>query len=222
MASASPPNCDSLLAFGEHHNKHRKMRIFLRLLLALLAAIPAMANAQITVHFYSHEFGSSFPHGFVTVEGKTSDGTVIDANYGFTAKTVSPAILWGSVSGKVEVLKPGYIQSSDRQFSVTISDKEHAEMLIIVDRWRTAKQPSYSLNKANCLHFVGQIAASLGLSVDYPKELMRKPKSYLRYIAGKNAHRVEQNDMIKKQNKLSNFTTPHPHFGFLQKSPMMR
>jgi hypothetical protein len=167
-------------------NKHNPMRMRMLFFTLLLAFFPSVCSAQITVSFYSHEFGSSFPHGFVTVEGQKADGTRVDANYGFTAKTVSPAILWGAVSGKIEVLKPSYITSSDKQFVLTISERDHDAMLAIVEKWRTAKQPSYNLNKTNCLHFVGQIAAALGMAVDYPKSLMRKPRSYLKHLAEKN------------------------------------
>jgi hypothetical protein len=178
--------CDSLLAFAARDNKHCPMRHSFLFFALLAIFFPSVCLAQITVSFYSHEFGSSFPHGFVTVEGQKADGTRVDANYGFTAKTVSPAILWGAVAGKVEVLKPSYITSSDKQFVLTITDRDHDAMLAVVEKWRTAKQPSYNLNKTNCLHFVGQIAAALGMAVDYPKALMRKPRSYLKHLAEKN------------------------------------
>jgi hypothetical protein len=186
MASVYPLICDSLLAFIVCDNKHHKMRFYVLFFVLFLGFFPTAGFAQITVSFYSHEFGSSFPHGFVTVEGQKTDGTRLDANYGFTAKTVSPAILWGAVAGKVEVLKPSYIASSDKQFVLTITEREHDAMIAVVEKWRTAKQPSYSLNKTNCLHFVGQIAAALGMAVDYPKALMRKPRSYLKHLAEKN------------------------------------
>lgn len=162
------------------------MRIFAFLFGLLLAIAPAAARAEIIVAFYSHELSSTFPHAFITVKGTTSDGRAVDANYGFTAKATTPAILWGSVGGKVELLSPSYIKSSDRQFALAVSDAQHAALLNYVEKWRTAKQPSYNLNKASCLHFVGGAAAILGLNVAYPKEFMRKPRSFLHSLIARN------------------------------------
>jgi hypothetical protein len=162
------------------------MRILAFLISLLMALAPAAARAEIVVSFYSHELSSTFPHAFITVKGTTSDGRVVDTNYGFTAKATTPAILWGSVGGKVELLSASYIKSSDRQFALSVSDAQYAALLVHVEKWRTAKQPSYNLNRASCLHFVGGAAAILGLKVAYPKVLMRKPKSFLLSLLGLN------------------------------------
>jgi hypothetical protein len=164
----------------------KKGKLWFLILTLLAALLPAPAAAEIVVSFYSHELGSTFPHAFFTVEGARSDGRRVDGNYGFTAKATTPAVLWGSVGGKVEVLSASYIKSSDKQFTVKISDPQHDALMALVERWRTAKQPSYNLDKANCLHFVGQAAAILGLKVEYPKKYMRKPKSFLLAIAALN------------------------------------
>src|SRR3546814_1385108 len=55
-------------------------------------------------------------------------GEVVDVNYGFTATSVSPAILFGSVKGKVESSKADYIAKSDRQFDVTRSEEHTSEL----------------------------------------------------------------------------------------------
>src|SRR3546814_10216357 len=88
-------------------------------------------------------------------------GEVVDANYGFTAVSVSPAILFGSVKGKVESSKPDYIEKSDRQFDVTIDDATYGRVLAKVVEWRDREQPSYSLNKRNCVHFVMELAETV-------------------------------------------------------------
>src|SRR3546814_19176416 len=78
--------------------------------------------------FYSHDFGDRFPHAFIVMKGSLdATGEVVDVNYGFTATSVSPAILFGSVKGKVESSKPDYIEKSDRQFDVTVEDATRSE-----------------------------------------------------------------------------------------------
>jgi len=153
------------------------MRI-LGMILALFL-LPSPAAAQVVLSFYSHELGSSFPHAFVVLKGKTEEGRVVDTNFGFTAKTLTPAILMGSVRGVVETSKPSYIASSDRQFSVQIDDRKYQDVLAVVERWRTRPGKSYNLNKSNCIHFVGEIAQAVGLKVVFEKALIKKPRSFL-------------------------------------------
>ena len=54
--------------------------------------------------FYSHDFGSTFPHAFFTVKGRLArGGAAIDTNYGYTPKVVETAILFGGwVAGEIE------------------------------------------------------------------------------------------------------------------------
>lgn len=150
----------------------------LGMILALFL-LPTPAAAQVVLSFYSHELGSSFPHAFVVLKGKTEEGRVVDTNFGFTAKTLTPAILMGSVRGVVETSKPSYIASSDRQFSVQIDDRKYQDVLAVVERWRTRPGKSYNLNKSNCIHFVGEIAKAVGLKVVFEKALIKKPRSFL-------------------------------------------
>lgn len=152
------------------------MRI-LGMILALFL-LPAPAAAQVVLSFYSHELGSSFPHAFVVLKGKT-EGRDVDTNFGFTAKTLTPAILMGSVRGVVETSKPSYVASSDRQFSVQLDDRQFKNVLAVVERWRTRPGKSYNLNKSNCIHFVGEIAQAVGLKVVFEKALIKKPRSFL-------------------------------------------
>src|SRR3546814_7177994 len=87
--------------------------------------------------FYSHDFGDRFPHAFIVMKGSLdATGEVVDVNYGFTATSVSPAILFGSVKGKVESSKPDYIEKSDRQFDVTVDDATYGRILAKVAEWR--------------------------------------------------------------------------------------
>jgi hypothetical protein len=145
---------------------------FLALLAALLVAlvaVPAAAAVQIT--FYSKELGATFPHAFVTLAGTLDrSGQRIDVDYGFTAKTVSPAILFGRVGGEV-ISDHGaaYIKASDKHFSLTLSDSDYDRLMATVARWRAAPQPSYDLGTHNCIHFVADLAAALGMRRTFPR-----------------------------------------------------
>lgn len=165
----------------------------LRLLVAVLLVLPSTALASVRVTFYSKEFGATFPHAFITLDGTRDDtGEKVDASYGFTAKTVSPAILMGSVAGEIIASEPAYIAKSDRHIALIVSDAEYVALLATIEKWRTRKQPSYSLNRANCVFFVADLAATLGLKADTPKELMKKPRSYLQYLARTNRALLDQ------------------------------
>lgn len=156
----------------------------LRLLIVLmLALLPAPAAAQVVATFYSHEFGSNFPHAFFVLKGKTvAEGTPVDINYGFTAKAVTPAILFGSVPGRLDTAEPAYVKSSTAQFAVTLTDAQYRAMLAVVEKWRNRPSPSYNLNTGNCVHFIGEAAQAAGLRVTFPKRLMKKPRSYLQEL----------------------------------------
>lgn len=165
----------------------RGLRFFLLTLLMLCAGLSVPARAEVVVSFYSHDFGDRFPHAFIVMKGKVdATGEVVDSNYGFTAVSVSPAILLGSVKGKVESSKADYIAKSDRQFDVTVDDATYARVLAKVAEWRDREQPSYSLNKRNCVHFVMELAEVVGLKVDRKSKLFKKPKSFLIEVKGLN------------------------------------
>lgn len=153
---------------------------FLGFLFALMALFPAQAHAQILVSFYSHDLGSTFPHAFFTLSGTPNrGGAPVVTNYGFTAKSLSPAILMGPVVGEVETLSAKYVESSDRQFTVKISDAQYDALLALVDKWRKVPGKSYNLNKRNCIHFVGEAAQLLGLKVDINSKNVKKPRAFM-------------------------------------------
>lgn len=167
-------------------------RVIVSLLAALLAFAAVPASAAVSITFYSKELGASFPHAFVIVEGTLDrGGPRIDEDYGFTAKTISPAILWGKVAGEVITdHKPGYVKGSDPHFTLTLTDAEYDRAMATVERWRSARQPSYDLDRHNCVHFVAEIAASVGLVAD-TKRFMKKPRSYLETLTRANRARLE-------------------------------
>lgn len=151
------------------------------------AAGPALAAVEIT--FYSKELGNSFPHAFVTLKG-TPDrgGAPADEDYGFTAKAVTPAILFGRVGGEVITNhSEGYVKASDPHFTLALTDAEYDRVMQTIARWRGLKQPAYDLGKANCVHFVGELAAAVGMRTDVRKGLMKKPRSYLENLSALNA-----------------------------------
>jgi hypothetical protein len=124
--------------------------------------------------------GNNFPHAFVRLEGQPqAGGATVDVTYGFTAKALSPAILMGSVGGKVINETPSYLANGDRQFSLALTDAAYARVLETVKRWRDKPQPSYNLNRSNCVHFVGEVAQAAGLRVTFEPKLMKKPRSFL-------------------------------------------
>ena len=169
----------------------RGLRLIFLSLLLLCAGLTAPARAEVVVSFYSHDFGDRFPHAFIVMKGKLdATGEEIDANYGFTATSVSPAILFGAVKGEVQTSKPDYIAKSDRQFDVTVDDATYARLLAKVAEWRDREQPSYSLNKYNCVHFVMELAEVAGLTVNRKSKLFKKPKSFLIEVRGLNPELV--------------------------------
>ncbi len=157
------------------------------LALSLCLGLPAAAQAEVVATFYSQDFGGSFPHAFVKLNG-TDDVTsaAVDTNYGFTAATVGPGILLGSVKGRLDVAKQSYIDDSDAWFSVRLSDAQYKSLMTEVRRWAAAPQPSYSLKHANCVHFIGAMVKSVGLRINEKTEFWKKPKSFLREVKSLN------------------------------------
>lgn len=147
------------------------------------------ANAAVEISFYSRELGgNNFPHAFISLRGvPDAGGEPLDISYGFTAKTISPAVLMGSVGGTVMNEPPGYVAKSDRQFALVLPDSRYRAVMDVVARWKNKPQPSYNLNRANCVHFVGEIAQAAGLTVVFRKKLMKKPRSFLLAVKSENA-----------------------------------
>jgi hypothetical protein len=151
------------------------------------------AQAAVTLTFLSRDLGVDFPHAFVETTGATDadPGTAVRANYGFTAKVVSPAILMGPVSGEIMAVSDGYVHGSDRHFSVQLTDRQYAQLLGLIDDWRHLPGRSYDLHKRNCVHFVRAVAEFAGLDVRNTDALMLKPRSFLDEVALENADKIE-------------------------------
>jgi hypothetical protein len=169
------------------------LKAALLMVVAAFVLQPASAQAAVEISFYSKEFGASFPHAFVALDGALDEtGEKIHANYGFTATHVSPAVLMGSVKGEVMSVDADYRSKSDRHFTITLTDEEYRKVMATVEQWRTLKQPSYNLNRQNCVYFVARVAAVLGMKAETPKALMKKPRSYIQSLKQANQLWLEQ------------------------------
>jgi hypothetical protein len=158
------------------------------LALLLLCGLPGQAFAAVEIAFYSRELGgNNFPHAFVALRGTVdSTGEAVDSSFGFTAKAVTPALLFGSVSGEVVVEGAEQIARSDRQFALILTDDQYRAVLAVVETWRNRPQPSYHLNRRNCVHFVAELAAAVGLRVENANRLMKRPRSFLQHVRSLN------------------------------------
>lgn len=154
----------------------------------LLLAVHSPAAAAVEVAFYSHEFNdNNFPHAFVVMRGTVdATGERVDTSFGFTAHSITPAILFGSVTGEVLVQGERQIAHSQRQFALTLSDQRYQAVMAVVEHWRNLPQPSYNLNRRNCVHFVAELAAAAGLRVEQVPRLMKKPRSFLLHLRSLN------------------------------------
>jgi len=168
-------------------------------LLLLVTALPA--QAAVTITFWNRDFGIYFPHAFFTLRG-TPDrgGPAVDGSYGFTAQSVSPALLFGNVKGRVETPKLAYMQGSHARFAVTLTDAEYDAILRLIAGWSEKTGDStYNLGKRNCVHFVREALRASGLEgLDHPK-LMKKPTSFLSAVQSANAGHVIVIDKIGKE-----------------------
>ena len=166
----------------------RKLCIFL---LAVLMVWAAPARAAVEIEFHSKDFGVSFPHAFVVLRGTVdATGERVDTNYGFTVRhLVGPSLLFGPVQGVVESVGPDYVEHSNHHFSMTLSDPQFREVVALVERWRALPQPSYRLDRRNCVSFVAEVATLLGLEAD-TRGLMRRPRAFLDRVRERNAPRI--------------------------------
>jgi len=158
------------------------------LAIALFLGLTGPASAAVEIAFYSRELGgNNFPHAFIALHGIVdSTGERVETSYGFTAHSVTPAILFGSVSGEIVVEGERQMARSTRQFALTLSDETYHAVMAVVDQWRNRPQPSYNLNHRNCVHFVAELARTIGLRVEEVPRLMKRPRSFLLHVLSLN------------------------------------
>ena len=155
---------------------------------ALLLPLPAAAQVLLSFHSFNGSvlFGR-YPHTFIALHGTLeATGAPVNENYGYSAKTVSPAVLSGPVEAIVMTEKPKYLTTTNRHFTVAVSDATYWAIRAEVAKWRDAPGKTYRLDENNCIHFVGKIAQLAGIKVDYPRKLIRKPKAWLNHITALN------------------------------------
>lgn len=160
-------------------------------LLAIAALLwsPA-ALAEVKIHF--HSFNGSvlwgrYPHAFIVLDGTLeSNGKKVNENYGFTAKSVAAAATSGWVEHLVEGEEEKYVRSTNRHFSIALTDEQYYDVVREVRRWSMEPGKRYSLSERNCIHFVGHMASILGVRVEYPEDMLRRPKKWLNHIVAIN------------------------------------
>lgn len=141
--------------------------------------------AEVQVHFHSFNgsvlFGR-YPHTFFVLEGTLEDGTPVNENYGFSARRATTAVLNGPVEHMILEESERNVRNTNRHFSVTISDRTYFAIIAEVRRWQNAPGRYYDLETRNCIHFVGRIAEMVGLRVEFPGDMLRRPKKWLNHI----------------------------------------
>lgn len=159
--------------------------------LAMLIAAVAPARASVTMSFWSRDFGSYFPHAFFTLNGRPDHGgAVVNESYGFTAKSLSPAILMGTVAGRIDKTAEGYMLHSHPHYSVVLTDAQFAAVEKLVEDWGDRGDHHYNMNTRNCVHFIAEAARRSGLTVEAPVSLMKKPHAFLDSLVPLNRGRL--------------------------------
>jgi hypothetical protein len=155
--------------------------------LAALWLFAAPADAAVAIRFHSKDFGATFPHAFIVLDGTLdATGEPVSGNYGFTVRhLIGPSVLFGPVQGVVISEKTSYVEDSNHHFALQLTDAQYRAVMALVDKWRALPQPSYRLDSRNCVTFVAEVAAMLGLEAD-PTRLMRRPRAFLDRVRQRN------------------------------------
>lgn len=169
----------------------------MRALLALVALFasqligvnPALARVEASFHSFNGSLFGRYPHTFVVFEGTLDrTGEAVNENFGFSARRPGPGVLLGPVEHIVMTEHAHYVRTTNRHFTVPVSDATYARMKEEIAAWRNAPGEYYDLNRRNCIHFVGRMAQLAGLTISYPQNLMRKPRAWLNVISDLNPH----------------------------------
>ena len=164
----------------------RTLRNFI-VLFALAWSSMAAAAVEITFHsFNGSVFAGRYPHTFVSMTGTLEDGTTVKENFGFSAKRATPAVLRGPVEHIVMTEKEKWLTKTNRHFTLQMTDAQYRKVKKLVSEWRNAPGKFYDLDTRNCIHFVGEIGRILGLTIEYPDDMLRRPKKWLNHISALN------------------------------------
>jgi hypothetical protein len=165
-------------------------RLYGAALALLLLTMPA--HAAVMIAFYAHKLGNKgfwveFPHAYIALNGRAdAGGPVIKGNYGFTPPVVGPAILLGRVNGAVIGADDAYVAKDTPAFSLPLTDKQYVAVIEVIKRWQNAPQPSYDLETHNCVTFVKEIAAAIGLNTTEDNTFVRDPAGFLADLKTRN------------------------------------
>lgn len=152
-------------------------------LFALFSGPAAMAAVEIHFHSFNGSVFGRYPHTFIVLDGTLeANGRVIDENYGFSAQSSTAAVLSGWAEHMVYVEKDQYIRKTNRHFSLKLTDEQYFRIVEEVRKWKNEPGKRYSLSTRNCIHFVGEMAKILGLKVEYPSNMLRRPKKWLNHV----------------------------------------
>ena len=162
-----------------------------RHLLVMLALLwGSAAFAELQIHF--HSFNGSvlwgrYPHAFIVLDGTLeANGKKVNETYGFTPKCIAAAATGGWAEHLVEGEDEKYVRSTNHHFSITLTDAQYYDIIREVRAWSMEPGKRYSLSERNCIHFVGRMASLVGLKVEYPEDMLRRPKKWLNHIAALN------------------------------------
>ncbi len=175
-----------------------KIRTAIALLIVALAFGATPASAKVRMTFWSREEGQMFPHAFFTLDG-TPDrgGRPLDVSFGFTAKVISPALLWGDVAGKIDLTPKSYIMGSFAHFSVYLTDAQYDSVLRLVQEWGESGDHHYNAGKRNCVHFIAEAARRAGLRATIDPKLVKKPHAFLESVLAANPQVIRVENTAK-------------------------
>lgn len=147
------------------------------------------AWADVNVHF--HSFNGSvlwgrYPHTFVVFEGTLEDGTRVNENFGFSARSSAEAITSGPAAHMIITEDEDTIEDTNRHFTVTVSPAQYRRLRREVLAWRNHPGDYYDLDENNCIHFVARMAELVGITADVPSRYLRRPKAWLNYVTRRN------------------------------------
>ncbi len=157
------------------------------LLSALLCLLPLPALAAVTLAFHSFNgsyLGGRYPHTFIVLDGTLDgDGRRVHENYGYSTSSGAIGALRGNVPGIIQIERERYLSSTNRHFTVTITDAQYRAITAEVEAWRDSPgQRRYSLDHHNCIHFVARIAELVGITAPVPQSMVRRPKQWLNHV----------------------------------------
>ena len=112
------------------------------------------------------------------------------ANFGFTPPVVGPDVLFGWVDGVVTGAEDAYVAKDTPYLTFSLTDKQYVTVLAVAARYRAYPQPSYEIDKRNCVLFVKEIAASLGLAVSDDAKFVREPELFMADLKARNVNFV--------------------------------